>query len=111
MNTNETIQLRKETVTGFIDRGSNFRPGEDETYLVDRWVSDYFNVRNEEPREPANEPMELDRVGALGADRLVLGRETTRGFVDRGNNFRLDEKANSVADRWVSNYFNPRPKS
>ena len=44
-NGSDEMVLRKETVTGFIDRGGNFRPGEHDTLVAERWVSDWINVR------------------------------------------------------------------
>jgi hypothetical protein len=41
----EIINLRKETVAGFVDRGGNFLvSNEKQAFLADRWVSDYFNI-------------------------------------------------------------------
>jgi hypothetical protein len=41
----DTITLKKETVAGFVDRGGNFRTDGPPTFLADRWVSDFFNIR------------------------------------------------------------------
>ena len=54
----EVINLRKETVAGFVDRGGNFQvDGQRKSFLAERWVSEYFNVRldcirGEEVQEP-----------------------------------------------------------
>ncbi len=51
----DKLVLRKETVEGFVDRGNNFRPGEHDTFVAERWVSDYFNVRPNPKREGGGE--------------------------------------------------------
>lgn len=50
-----SMTLKKETVAGFIDRGSNFRTDGATTFIADRWVSEYFNVRPNEPEDQEKE--------------------------------------------------------
>lgn len=50
-----SITLKKETVAGFVDRGGNFRTDGATTFVADRWVSEYFNVRSNEPEDQEKE--------------------------------------------------------
>jgi hypothetical protein len=41
-----SLNFKRETVAGFVDRGGNFRvDGVRKSFLAERWVSEYFNVR------------------------------------------------------------------
>ena len=54
-NLTDSITLKKETVTGFVDRGGNFRTDGATTFVAERWVSEYFNVRPNEPGDQKKE--------------------------------------------------------
>jgi hypothetical protein len=108
----DAIQLKRETITGFVDRGDNFRIGEGNTYRAERWVSDYFDLREREASTEAGPAVHSVPPGD-DADTITLKKETSPGFVDRGNNFqvRTDGNAPFTASRWVSGYFNVRSAS
>ncbi len=54
-NLTDSITLKKETVTGFVDRGGNFRTDGATTFVAERWVSEYFNVRPNQPGDQKKE--------------------------------------------------------
>ncbi len=51
----DSITLKKETVAGFVDRGGNFRTDGATTFVADRYVSEYFNVRPNETEDQEEE--------------------------------------------------------
>jgi len=109
-DSNKTLKLERITTEGFVNRGGDFQAGDKSTFLADRWVSEYFNVRTSGEPEQNQEKVRSAESSGLGEEHITLSKEIVKGFVDRGNNFRTDGATTQMADRWVSEYFNIRLK-
>jgi hypothetical protein len=106
-----TISLHRESVIGIRER-QFFAPEAGQSHRADRWVSDYSNVRARSSDPTAAVRQSAGHLQPYEPRPYVnwLQLQTIDGSVDRAGTFRPRKGGTWLADRWVSDFFDYRPR-
>jgi len=109
-----SLQMRHETVEGFVNENGLFEPKPGSHEVVDRWVSTIFNARPKTDDPQARVGLSL-RGLATNIQRtqgdLWLRLETVAGDFPTRGGFHNNPDGSSIGNRWVSDFMNVRPKA